>query len=188
MITISEYTGKCDCYDVLIMIHDVTDFSNVRIYAYGNDLIPLRIDSRFDLMPYYPYLTASMSASKDDGIIVHLSRQSYVDSEEEDWLKWRLEQLKKYYRHCKRNHKEFNEEEAAEKISVWKDHLADYEKKLISRVKTDGEKATYDNIHIARFENLRKMLCDDMIEAGYDPLRAKLWCFGWRKELLEEIK
>ena len=45
VIVVSIYSGKCDVYDSLVMINDVTDFSNVRIYASDNHIIPLRIDS-----------------------------------------------------------------------------------------------------------------------------------------------
>ena len=104
MIIISVFSSKCDVYDSLVMIHNITDFSNVRIYASGNHIIPLRIDSQKDLIPYYPYLVAMMSSSKDGYMSVYLSGKSYVDTEEEERLQWRLNQLKKYYRRCKRNH------------------------------------------------------------------------------------
>lgn len=45
VIIISVFSSKCDCYDTLVMINEVTDFSNVRIYASDNHIIPLRIDS-----------------------------------------------------------------------------------------------------------------------------------------------
>jgi len=81
----------------------------------------------------------------------------------------------------------FNDEEAMKKICVWK-LPSDYEMKLISRVKNDGEKAVYEGIHIPRFEHCRKMLYDDMIEAGYDEALAKLWCFGLRKHYDDILK
>lgn len=181
MINISYLTGKCDCYDTLVMIHKVTDFSNVRIYAANNGLIPLRIDSQKDLMPYYPYLITSMSSSKEDGIDAHLSERSYIDIEEEDRLKWRLNQLKKYYRRCKRNHEPFDDKEAIKKICVWNNGEENYETELVKRVKYAGERATYDGLHIPMFDASRKRLFEDMVDAGYNGLRAWTWCFGWRR-------
>lgn len=171
------------------MINEVTDFSNVRIYASGNHIIPLRIDSQKDLIPYYPYLVVMMSSSKDGGMSVHLSGESYIDTEEKERLQWRINQLKKYYRRCKRNHEPYDEKEAIKKICVW-DVAEAYEIELVNRVKTNGEKATYDGVHIPMFDKSRKMLYDEMIAAGYDKFRAKLWCFGWRNidNLLKEDK
>ena len=187
VIVVSIYSGKCDVYDSLVMINDVTDFSNVRIYASDNHIIPLRIDSQKDLIPYYPYLVVMMSSIKDEGISVHLSEKSYVDTEEEGRLQWRLDQLKKYYRRCKRNHQPYDEKEAIKKICVW-DVAEGYEIELVDRVKIDGEKATYIGVHIPMFDEMRKKLYDEMISAGYNKFESKLWCFGWRDvdELLKD--
>ena len=163
------------------MIHKITDFSNVRIYAANNDLIPLRIDSQVDLMPYYPFLITSMSSSKEGGIDAHLSERSYIDIEEEDRLQWRLEQLKKYYRRCKRNHEPFDDKEAICKICVWNNGEENYETELVKRVKYAGERATYDGIHIPIFDASRRKLFNDMVDAGYNELKAWTWCFGWRR-------
>lgn len=187
VIVVSIYSGKCDVYDSLVMINDITDFSNVRIYASDNHIIPLRIDSQKDLIPYYPYLVVMMSSIKDEEISVHLSEKSYVDTEEEERLQWRLNQLKKYYRRCKRNHEPYDEKEAIKKICIW-DTAEEYETELVNRVKLSGEKATYIGVHIPMFDEMRKKLYDEMISAGYNKFESKLWCFGWRDidELLKD--
>ena len=176
----SAYTGKCDVYDTLVMIHNITDFSNVKIYAYGNDIIPLRIDSQKDLMPYYPYLTSSMSKS-DNGIIVHLSKESYIDEEEKNRLTIELEIIKRYARKCKRNKEPFDENKALDLITMF--YKQDYQIELVNRVKKQGDKATIDDIHIPSSDRFRQMLFEDMIAAGYETTRAKLWCFGWRRAI-----
>lgn len=187
VIVISVYSGKCDCYDTLVEINKITDFSNTEIYAGSNRLIPLRIDSQKDLMPFYPYLITMISSSKNGVDTVYLSDKSYVDKEEEEWLQWRLTQLKKYYRRCKRNHVDFDDKKAIKKICV-QDEPEDYEVKLTMRVKTDGEKATYDGVHTPFHDHYRQKLYDDMVAAGYNKFKAKIWCFGWRgfDELLKD--
>lgn len=120
-----------------------------------------------------------MSSSKDGEMSVHLSKKSYVDAEEEERLQWRLDQLKKYYRRCKRNHESYDEKEAIKKICIW-DTAEEYEAELVNRVKIDGEKATYIGIHIPMFDKMRKKLYDEMVAAGYNEFKAKLWCFGQR--------
>ena len=180
----SIYTGKADLFDSLVMIHQVTDFSNIQIYAAHNDIIPLRIDSQKDLIPYYPYLISIMSSSKDDNGIRHmtinLSEKSYIDIDEEERLEWRLNRLKKYYRRCKRNHQPFDDHEAIRVVSPW-DDAEEYEFELVKRVKVDGEKATYDGVHIPYLDEGRMRLFNDMVEAGYNEVKAWTWCFGWRR-------
>lgn len=185
----SIYSGKCDVYDSLVMINNMTDFSKVKIYASDNHIIPLRIDSQKDLIPYYPYIVVMMSSNKDEGTSVHLSGKSYVDAEEEERLQWRLDQLKKYYRRCKRNHEPYDEKEAIKKICIW-DIAEEYETELVNRVKLDGERANYIGIHIPMFDEMRKKLYDEMVATGYNEFKAKLWCFGWRDvdELLKGDK
>lgn len=182
----SIYSGKCDVYDSLVEINNISDFDNVKIYANGNHIIPLRIDSQRDLIPYYPYLVSMMSSTKDGEKTIYLSEKSYVDTEEEERLQWRLEQLKKYYRRCKRNHEPYDEKEAIKKICIW-NVSEDYETELVNRVKIDGEKATYDGIHIPIFDKMRKKLYDDMVYAGYSKFKSRLWCFGWREDIMDTL-
>ena len=86
MIIISKFSGKCDVYDSLVMIREVKDFSKVIIYAADNEVIPLRINSKKDLIPYYPYLTSIMCGDSEGNTIIHLSKKSFVDAEEEGIL------------------------------------------------------------------------------------------------------
>lgn len=177
----SIYTGKCDVFDTFVMIYEITDFSNVHIYAANNDLIPLQINSQKDLIPYYPYLIVCMSSSKEGEINANLSDRSYIDIDEEERLKWRLDQLKKYYRRCKRNKEKFDDKKALQLICPWDNNEKNYGIELVKRVKFDGNKATYNGIHIPSLDVSRKKLFDDMVDSGYDELKAWAWCFGWER-------
>lgn len=180
VIIISRYSGRCDLYDVLVDIREVTDFSKVKIYTYGNFIIPLRIDSQKDLMPYYPYIVAISVGNSDGTQIIHLSEKSYVDTEEEEHLIWDLDTLKRYYRRQKRKHQPFDSDEALKKISFF-DDSAEYKKELVNRVRELGEKATIEDIHIPFMDTMRQRLYEDMVAAGWNDDRAYEWCFGWRR-------
>ena len=79
----SRFSGKCDFYD-LIDIHGVDKILSCNIYNH-KDLIPLRTESVKDLIPYYPYLTSLVNIGKNNGYI-RLSRQSFIDYEEQNRL------------------------------------------------------------------------------------------------------
>lgn len=186
VIIISRYSGKCDVFDVLVDIREITDFSKVKIYAYDNSIIPLRIDSQKDLMPYYPYIVAISVGNSDGTQIIHLSEKSYVDTEEEEHLIWDLDTLKRYYRRQKRKHQPFDSDEALKKISFF-DDSPEYKKELVNRVRELGEKATIEDIHIPFMDTMRQRLYEDMVAAGWNDDRAYEWCFGWRR-LCERTK
>jgi len=180
VIIISKYSGKCDLYDVLVDIREITDFSKVKIYSANNSIIPLRIDSQKDLMPYYPYIVAISVGDSDGTQIIHLSDKSYVDTEEEEHLIWDLDTLKRYYRRQKRKHQPFDSDEALKKISFF-DDPAEYKKELVNRVIELGEKATIEDIHIPFMDTMRQRLYEDMVAAGWNDDRAYEWCFGWKR-------
>ena len=41
---------------------------------------------------------------------------------------------------------------------------------------------TLDGIYLPMTEYLRKELYDEMVKNKWEINKAKLWCFGWRKE------
>lgn len=168
-------------YDSIVAIHEVTDFNKVKIFAYNNDIVPLRIDSQKDLMPYYPYIVSMSNGDGDGNMVFHLSSRSYVDEEEEEHLSWHLEHIKKYWRKCKRNKTEFDENEA-EKLIKWSDEeLPDYKKEIIKRVKNLGNKATIKNIHDPLHDHMRSALYNDMLKAGWNKWTAYRWVYGWHR-------
>ena len=182
----SKYSGKCDVYDSVIMINNIIDFKKLKIYAYNNEIIPLRIDSQKDLMPYYSFLTSFRSGNKDGDCIIHLSSQSWVDIEEKERLEYKMDDLKRYYRSCKRKKVPFDKDKALKMISFFTPEQ--YEFELVDRVSEYGEKSTIDNIHTSYHDKMRQSLCDDMIKEGWPKSQATFWCFGFRKDKLDIIK
>lgn len=81
----SKFSGRCDLYDSLIMIGEVSDFSNVHIFINDNP-IELRIDSQKDLIPYYACI-ASMSVYNNGKYHIRISGEPCFLAEERDFYK-----------------------------------------------------------------------------------------------------
>ena len=182
----SRYSGKCDVYDTIVMIHDIEDFSKVNIYRHSEDVVPLRIDSEKDLAPFYPFLTAMMVCC-NGYMSVTLSDKSFVDIEEAEWLQWKLDDLQKYWRKCKRKKIPFDRDEA-ERLVSWRlgDKPEPHVMELISRVEELGDKATIDDIHDPIHDRMRQELLSEMVRLGWDENDAYKWCFGFARWLKRE--
>lgn len=182
----SRYSGKCDVYDTLVMIRCIKDFSSVKIYRHFEDVVPLRIDSQKDLAPFYPYLT-TMITSNNGYMNIILSDKSFVDIEEAEWLQWKLDDLKKYWRKCNRKKIPFDRDEAERMVS-WRigDKLEPHVMELINRVEKLGDKATIDDIHDPMHDRMRQELLDEMVRLGWDEDDAYKWCFGFARWLKRE--
>ena len=180
MIIISQFSGKCDCYDTF---SDYTDEQLQKSRFYIDDqIVPLRINNQHDLAPYYAHLICS--AGFCDGVSnCHLTNQSYIDIEEEDHLGWKLRDLKSYYRKCKRSETPYVIEEALKKISFFSPKEVDYE--LAKRVELYGNKATIEGLHDTMHECYRNNLLEEMIRLGWEKRKAKYWLWKDWTMLLE---
>lgn len=179
----SKFSGKCDIYDVLIMmsdsIEDIEDrIAKTEFYIYTTDYKKHKLDIRnyHDLIPYFPYIEVAGMHSKDESVVV-LSSRSFVDIEEEEILTNNLDSLKRYYKKCKRNKMKFIPEEALSHITVFYKNK-DYKYELAKRVKELGLKATTERIHTDMHERYRKLLYKCMVENGYSEFHAYNWCFN----------
>ncbi len=103
----SKFTGKCDLYDSAFMIHeDPEDFAkNSKIYLGDGKL---DIKNANDLIPYCTHLTASACYTKDSGNTIHLSNQSFIVSEEREFLSWKVIEAIKGARKAKKVKKPFD--------------------------------------------------------------------------------
>lgn len=152
-----------------------------KVYAYGNDIVPLRMESKKDLVAYYPYIVTVMAKNKDSGVI-HLSEKSYIDTSEEEKLNWDLKALIRYWKKCKKNHDVFDKNEALKKI-VWPidDTPEDYEIELVERVAEYGAKAIIDDLHDSYHDRMRNEWYQLMIDAGWSKQEAYKWVYGWKR-------
>lgn len=86
----SKFTGKSDFYDTVHMHYSVDEALKSDVYSYDGDKI--RFEDEADILLYGPYLVGSMASSKNaDGssyLNIHLSKQSYIDEHEKDFLFW----------------------------------------------------------------------------------------------------
>lgn len=172
----SQFSGKCDLYDSAVAIGEY-DIKNIKLYLRKGDRnYPLKLEEPRDLIPYYPYIPFVSCYS--DGIYRAYISESFVDQEERQLLESQLSWLKREWRKAKRKGEEFNPDRE------W------YNKKLIERVKEQGEKATIDGIHTGMGNHWRKKLAEELAANGYEDREIIMWCypdkifeqFDWRKD------
>ena len=186
MINISRYSGKADFCDT-IDIFGVNEIINkYKIYA-PNQILPLEVNEPKDLIPYYPFLTSSMSSNKETRGVIYLTSESYIDTEEREHLTWTLDNLIRIWRRCKRKKIPFDKEEALAQTTLFTPR--EHEEEIADRVAKFGDKATIDGIHLKLHDRYRQDLYEEMIKNGWDESRSYIWCFGfdrWIKRNKEE--
>lgn len=189
----SLFSGKCDVYDSIVMISCDSDIDKVNEYLKTCDIYictsdgkrhKLDIKTYRDLIPYFPYLIAIAVASATSATIV-LSNKSFIDSEEEEMLKFRYDDCIKYYKKCKRNKTKFDIEEYLHKS--WS--IDDISREIAVRISIDGLKATTSGIHRPMQNYYRKKLAEEMEVYGYTDTEIinhvfpdkKFTNFNWRE-------
>lgn len=167
----SRYSGRCDCFDSLIEIHNYTLEelqNNVKLYV-GKNEEPLHIEKMEDLIPYYGYIiSCAYYNNAERKAIIRLTSESWVDIEERENLEWRLKDLLRIYNRCRRKKIEFNIEDALKEI-VWNGYNEEPYRELTKRVKENGKKATIEGIHLRMHEIYRKELVDEMLRNDLNP-------------------
>lgn len=180
----SEFSGKCDCCD-WFSGKDDEHIKNSNFYIHGPNLVQhkLEINNRKDLIKYYPYLISSGGYTKG-GSTVHFSSESFVDLEEKNMMKCRMDHVKKYFRSCKRKKIPFDREEAYKLATLFnRDNIPAYIVELVDRVEKYGDKANIDDLHDDMHDYYRKKLFNHMIENGYEEREATEFVFGWKYEI-----
>ena len=117
---------------------------------------------------------------------IHISKESFIDEEEREHLTWKLEDVKRYWRSCKRKKIPYDVEKATQLISFLGTPNG-IEQEIAERVEKDGDKATIDGIHDYIHELYRNKLLEEMIRLGWDRRVAKYWIWkDWEKVFREE--
>ena len=106
----SRYSGKCDVFDWFGMIacdDGETPFEcfkrrNAKMFHDHDSKYPITIEKPSDLVPFYPFLTAVMTVSEDNGDRIWLSHD-YVGEmtgiiSSESIMRYRRELLEEYDR------------------------------------------------------------------------------------------
>ena len=181
----STYSGKNDFYDSVVEIHCNDDTKKLEEFLSRTHIFIRGADGREHLVvctnekeacKYYPYLTAIAvyNINKEYNTII-LSSQSFIDSEEEEFISWKINSAYKYWRKCKRNKKVFDVDEFLK--SVWWSNQEEF-KIIAERVKEFGNKATFDDIHDSLHEHFRRKWFEEMIRVGWETKQAFNWCFN----------
>lgn len=137
----SKFTGKSDFCDTCTMHHEPKEIVESANIFMGNAKV--HIQQERDLIPYYTNLISMMYCNNTENgleMSIHLSQDSYIDSEERSRLSWRVANIINIARKCKRNKKPFTFEEVeketefsdnavcGEPINLWKKLFAVVEK------------------------------------------------------------
>lgn len=181
-------SGKCDFSDTVEFYGADKILNNYKIYAAHNDVIPLKFEKPADLIAYYPYIVGMMCGSKDGYGIIHLSERSYIDIEEEENMKWRLDTVKRIWRRCKRKKVPFDRAAAEKALCTFREPLSNYKKEIIDRVENLGDKATIEDIHDEWHDRMRKEWYELMVTNGWDEVTAYRWVFGWKRYLTRAVE
>ena len=181
----SVLTGKCDFYDSVEMIGNIEEYlgDNADIYV-GDIKIPN--NTKKDLIPYYPFIVSMGGYSKEHRT-VYLQKYSYIDYEEYGRLEGMLNDVKKYYRKCKREKRDFVFDEMMKKIWTYSADYKDIYKELFDRVQADYKKASIFGLSLPFFNKYsRESFYNLLIENGYDEWFAHKWVYNRKEQLWYE--
>lgn len=106
---ISKWSGKCDFADDCEMIHNPQEIIEKSEIYLGDARVMIKEEK--DLIPYYTHLIAMGSYNREKNII-HLSKSSFIDSEEREHLAWKIKDVITTFRKAKK-----------EKVEVTLDYL-----------------------------------------------------------------
>ena len=106
----SRWSGKCDFCDNCEMIHNPQEYIEKSKIYLGDARVMIKEEK--DLIPYYTHLVAMASYNKEIGNVIHLSRESFIDREEKEFLSWKIRDVITTFRKAKR-----------EKVEVTLDYL-----------------------------------------------------------------
>ena len=182
----SMFSGKCDFYDSFVAIRSDGDdkqieenLKKLKLYIYGKDgrTHRLKSDTIKDIAKYYPYLESIMAGDKDGTSIVILSSDSFIDQEERQRLGYYIDDVKKYYKRCKRKKEEFTVDKCvAANGSYWCN--TDLIHTIAKRFADHGLKAEFNDIHLPMQEHFRREWFEELVRVGYTEQEAYNWAFN----------
>lgn len=172
--------GKCCFQDTVEIFGAENILNNYNVYI-GDNILPLRMETEKDLIPYYPYLESLIYSDKETGGIIRLHEKSFIDEEEEESLEICLEIIKRYWKSCKRKKEQFDKEEALKRACIFSQEIHHIE--LVNRVEKFGDKANIKGIHDPYHEKLREELYNLMIKYGWNENQAYYWIYKRFKKI-----
>lgn len=82
------------------MIHNPQEFVEKSEIYLGDARVMVKEEK--DLIPYYTHLVASACYTKENGNTIHLSRDSFINSEEREFLSWKIRDIISMFRKAKK--------------------------------------------------------------------------------------
>ena len=82
------------------MIHKPQEFVEKSEIYLGDARVMIKEEK--DLIPYYTHLVASACYTKESGNTIHLSRDSFINSEEREFLSWKIRDIISMFRKAKK--------------------------------------------------------------------------------------
>lgn len=182
----SMFSGKCDFYDGVIAIHCDGDTSKLEEFlsrttirmrgADGREHV-VSVKNEKDAALYYPYLEAIAAFNIGKGNSIILSSQSFIDSEEREFMGWYIEDVLRYWRKCKREKKPFDVDECVSAVGYnWRNTYI--LKAVAEKVAKDGAKAKFDDIHTPMHEHYRRKWFEELVRVGHPEWFAFNWAFN----------
>lgn len=190
----SKYCGKCDLWDSLVMIGEVSDdsnWNNIDVYQLTEDSFfdsdgwhntnKLEIHSIKDLIPYAPFISCLSMGQKNDGDIIrtdYIGNKSFIDIEENERFEWVIRDARRICKSYKRKGEELSLDELVNKVTLWRTS-EEYIKIICERVLAHpyAKHIKTDNLHTEIHNMYRKIWYNDMIGYGYSKEEAYQWCY-----------
>lgn len=178
----STFSGKCDFYDSVVAIHCDGDTKKLEeflartdIYVRGRDGRDHKVEVTDEktACKYYPYLQ-SIAIFSDGRNKIILASDSFIDQEEREHIGWKVRDVLRYWRRCKRKKVPFSVDKCVEAYH-WLN--TDMFREIAKRVAKDGEKAEFDDLHDSLHEYFRRRWYDEMIRVGWSEIEAFDWCY-----------
>ena len=186
----SKYCGKCDLWDLLVMIrgvnYETTDWDKIKIYQISDDstfdedgwhnVELLDIKCLKDLLPYAAYIVG-MANGNGDKYTAYIGTESYVREMERERIEWAVRNVRGVYNKCKREGKEFD-------ISMLEDDIwlsTSLHAEIAKRMKEHPTSFKTDGLKVHICEYYKASLYDDMIKEGYSENEAYEWCYNNKK-------
>lgn len=137
----SKWTGKADFADWCEMHNSPKEILKKAVVYMGDAKVA--INSERDLIPYYTHLTSSIGCSKDSQTI-QLTKESFIDIEEKEFLSHKIIDAIMWVRKAKKNKEKFDFNFCKKQKNYYPDNEALW-KAIINRI---NEKPEVTKLHI----------------------------------------
>ena len=119
------------------MIHNPQEFVEKSKIYLGDARVMIKEEK--DLIPYYTHLISSACYNKESGNTIHLSRNSFIDSEEREHIAWRVRDVIGVFRKAKKEKVDVTLDYMKKQKFWWNDSDVIIWKALVDKVKNNSD-------------------------------------------------